>query len=84
MFQQCWKLTCIDLILTNQAIYFQLSTVLQTGLSYFHFLTVTEFKMGFMNSKLRIITYWDYKNFNNNSIESETQCLCLGKADLTF
>ena len=70
------KPTCIDLILTNQATYFQLSTALETGLSYFHFLTVTEFKLGFTNSKPRIITYWDYKNFDNNSIRSETQSLC--------
>ena len=44
------KLTCIDLILANQPTYFQLSTVLETGLSDFHSLTVTEFKMGFTKS----------------------------------
>ena len=37
------KPTCIDLILTNQPTYFQLSTVLENGLSDFHLLVVTEF-----------------------------------------
>ena len=33
--------TCIDLILTNSQKYFQNSTILETGLSNFHKLTVT-------------------------------------------
>ena len=41
------KPTCIELILTNQPTLFRHSTVLQTGLSDFHLLTVTEFKMSF-------------------------------------
>ena len=35
------KSTCIDLILTNRPTYFQISTVLKTGLLYFHLVTVT-------------------------------------------
>ena len=35
------KPTCIDLILTNQPTLFQHSTVLETGLSYFHLLKIT-------------------------------------------
>ena len=65
------KLTCIDLILTYRPTYFQLSIVIETGLSDFHLLTVTEFKMGFTKSKLR-----DYKKFNNNTYRSEAQSLC--------
>ena len=41
------KPKCIDLILTNKPSYFQHSNVFETGLSDFHVLTVTEFKMGF-------------------------------------
>ena len=44
------KPTCIDLILTNRPTYFQLSAVLETGLSDFHLLIVTEFKIGFTQS----------------------------------
>ena len=56
------KPTCIDLILTNQPTLFQRSAVLETGLSDFHLLTVTEFKMSFQKCKPRIITYRNYKN----------------------
>ena len=56
-FKNTEKLTCIDLILTYRPTYFQLSIVIETGLSDFHLLTVTEFKMGFTKSKLR-----DYKS----------------------
>ena len=41
------KPTCIDLMLTNQPILFQRSAALDAGLSDFHLLTVTEFKMSF-------------------------------------
>ena len=69
------KPICIDLILTNQPTYFQLSTVLETGLSVFNLVTVTEFRMGFMKSKPRIIAYRDYKKFNNNAFRFEIQSL---------
>ena len=72
----------IDLILTNRPTCFQLSTVLETGLSDFHLLT--EFKMGFTKSKPRMITYRDYKKFNNNTFISEIQSLCSSEADLGF
>ena len=49
-FKNPGKPTCIDLILTNRPAYFQLSTVLETGLSDFHLLIVTEFKIGFTQS----------------------------------
>ena len=59
------KPTCIDLILTNWPNLFQYSSVFETSLSDFHLLTVTEFKMGFQKLKPKIITYRDYKNFDN-------------------
>ena len=37
--------------------YFQHSNVFETGLSDFHLLTVTEFKMGFQKLKPQVITY---------------------------
>ena len=77
------KPTCIDLILTNRPAYFQLSTVLDTGLSDFHLLTVAEFKMGFTKSKPRIISY-RYKKLNNNVFRSEIQSFCSSEADLGF
>ena len=41
------KPTCINLILANQPTLFQRSAVLETRLSDFHLITVTEFKMSF-------------------------------------
>ena len=77
------KPTCIDLILTNQPTLFQRSAVLETGLSDFHLLTVTEFKMSFQKCKPRIITYRNYKNYDNDVLRSEIQTFCsLNKTDL--
>ena len=78
------KPSCIDVIPTNRRTYFQLSTVLQTGLSDFHLLTATESKMGFSKSKPRIIIYRDYKKFNSNAFRSEIESLCSSEAYLGF
>ena len=75
------KPTCIDLILTDQPTIFHDSTVLETGLSDFRFLTVSEFKMN-LKCKPHIITYRDHKNCDNDVFRSEIQSLCsLNKTD---
>ena len=65
------KQTCIDSILTNKPSYFQYSNVFETGLSDFHLLTVTEFKMGFQKLKPQIITYRNYKSFINDRFQAD-------------
>ena len=73
----------IDLILTNQPTLFQCSTVFETGLSDFHLLTVTEFKMSFQKCEPHIITYRNYKNYDNDVFRSEIQTFCsLNETDL--
>ena len=57
--------TYIELILTNRPNLFQHSSASETGLSDFHLLTVTEFKMGFQKLKPKATAYPDYKNFDN-------------------
>ena len=59
------KVPSIDLILTNQPNLFQHRSAFETGLSDFHLLTVTEFKMGFRKPLPKIIAYSDYRNFDN-------------------
>ena len=77
------KPTCIDLILTNQPTLFQRSSLLETELSDFHLLTVTEFKMSFQKCKPRIITYRNYKNYDNDVLRSGIQTFCsLNETDL--
>ena len=65
----CFKSTknpsCIDLILTNRPHNFQNSTVLETGLSDFHLLTVTVLKTTFRKRPPKIIRYRDYKNYSH-------------------
>ena len=61
------KPTCIDHILTNQPSFLQHNKVFETGLSDFHLLTVTEFKMSFQKLQPKIINYRDYKNFDNEN-----------------
>ena len=65
------KPTCINLVLTNKLSYFQHSTVFETGLSDFHLLTVTEFKMGFQKLKLQVIIYRNYKYFDNDKSQTD-------------
>ena len=65
------KPKCIHLILTNKPSYFQHSNVFETGLSDFHLLAVTEFKMGFQKLKPQVITYHNYKNFNNDRFQGD-------------
>ena len=71
MLQNFDKPTCIDLILTNKPSYFQHSNIFETGLSDFHLLTVTEFKLGFQKLKPQIITYRNYKKFNNDKFQAD-------------
>ena len=60
------KPSCIDLILTNCPRSFQNSCVIETGLSDFHKLVVTVMKTTYKKSQPKIITYRDYKYFNND------------------
>ena len=77
------KPSCIDLTLTSQLAFFQRSTVLEIRLSEFHLFTVTEFKMSFQKCKSHIITYRNYKNYDNDVFRSEIQLFCsLNETDL--
>ena len=56
--------SCIDLILTNRPKNFQNSTVIETGLSDFHLLTVTVLKTTFRKRPPKIVKYRDYKKYS--------------------
>ena len=71
LFKNANKLTCIDLILTNQPKCFHHSKVFEAVLSDFHLLTVTEFKMSFEKLQPKIINCRDYKNFDNEKFWSD-------------
>ena len=78
------KPTCINLILTNQPNCFQDSNVFETELSYFHLLTVNEFKMGFQKVQPKIVNYRDYKNFGNKKFRPDVSKFDFGVSDLGF
>ena len=63
--------TCIDLILTNRQKSFQNSTIIETGLSDFHKLTVTVLKSYFKKLKPKELIYRDFKNFSNQQFGTE-------------
>ena len=63
--------SCIDLILTNKAKSFQNSNVYETGLSDFHKLTVTVLIMSYQKLKPIIISYRDYKLYNNDKFRKD-------------
>ena len=59
----------MELILTKKPNYFQHSNGFETGLSDFHLLTVTEFKMEFQKLKPQGITYYVCKNFDSDKFQ---------------
>ena len=58
--------SCIDLILTNKSSCFQNTAVIETGLSDFHKLTLTVMKSTFHKQVPKILSYRNYKHFNNS------------------
>ena len=57
--------SCIDLILINKTRSFQSTCVIETGLSDFHKLTISVLKMHFRKLSPKVISYRDFKNFEN-------------------
>ena len=63
--------SCIDLILTNKPLYFQTTTVVETGISDFHKLTLTIIKSTLPKLESKIFHYRNYKNFDNQTVRHE-------------
>ena len=61
--------SCVDLILTNKSLCFQHTTVIETGLSDFHKLTVTMMKSKFQKLQPKIINYRNYNFFSNENFK---------------
>ena len=57
--------SCIDLILINKPQSFQSTCVIGTGLSDFHRITVSVLKSHFRKLPPKIVTYRDFKRFDN-------------------
>ena len=70
-FKNAENLTCIDLILTNEPLYFQTTTVIETGISDLHKLTVTILKSSFHKQEAKIFNYRNYKTFNNRNFRND-------------
>ena len=56
----------IDLFLTNKPLSFQKTDVTETGLSDYHKLISTFLKSHFARLRPKVITYRNYKNFDEN------------------
>ena len=57
--------SCIDLFLTNNALSFQSTKTVSTGLSDFHKLVLTVLKTSIVKNKSREIQYRNYKYFDS-------------------
>ena len=62
-----------DLILINRPRSFQNSCAIETGLSYFHKMTLTVRKKSFQKYKHRIIKFRDHRHFQNNAFREPYQ-----------
>ena len=65
--------TSIDVMLTNKFRSFQNSQILETGLSDHHKMTITVLKCNFCKQEPAIITYRDYKSFDQFTFHSELE-----------
>ena len=61
------KPTCIELILINVPRMFQSTSVLETGISDFHLMTVTVMRKTFKKMRPTVINYRSYRNFPNET-----------------
>ena len=66
--------TCIDLILTNKPRCFKNSTTIETGLSDFHKLVISVLNTTYKKEKPKVITYRDYKRYNNLALRDAISC----------
>ena len=72
--------SCIDLMLTDKQESFLKVKTVETGLSDFHKILVSVFKTSFKKKKPKIVTYRDYKRFDNGKFrESLITCSSTGK-----
>ena len=72
--------SCIDLMLTNKQEKFLKAKTIETGLSDFHKMVLSVFKTSFEKQKPKIVTYRDYKRFDNEKFrESLITYLSTGK-----
>ena len=65
------KSSCIDLFRTNSPKSFQSTQKIETSRSDFHKSVVTILKMCLSNNQSKVITYKDYKNFDNSRSSEE-------------
>ena len=65
----------IDLFLTNKPLSFQKTHVTETGLSDYHKLISTFFKSHFTRLRPKVITYRNYKKFDENVFLNDLQKL---------
>ena len=65
----------IDLFLTNKPLSFQKTHVTETGLSDYHKLMSSFFKSYFSRLRPKVITYRNYKNFDENVFLNDLQKL---------
>ena len=63
--------SCIDLIITNKSKSFYKPKTFSSGLSDFHKMVLTFFKMKFHKQKPKLITYRTYKNFDCDSFKRD-------------
>ena len=63
--------SCIDLILTNKPLYFQMTTVIETDISDFHKLTINTLKSSFMKQEPKIFNYRNFKRFKIENFRND-------------
>ena len=64
---------CIDMFLTNKPNLFFNTSTINTGLSDYHKMVVTVLRKTFQRAQPKVVSYRDYKNFDNKLFKSSLQ-----------
>ena len=63
--------SCVDLILTNKPLYFQMTTVIETCISDFYKLSITTLKSSYIKQEPKIFNYRNFKRFKNENFRND-------------
>ena len=76
--------SCIDLFITNSPNSFQNTSTITTGLSDFRKMVITVLKINFTKNKPKVITYRDFKLFNEERFKTDLKIYLRARNILSY
>ena len=76
--------SCIDLFITNSPNSFQNTSTITTGLSDFRKMVITVLKINFTKNKPKVITYRDFRLFNEERFKTDQKISLRARKILSY